>query len=231
MPTYFERNSYLKKFYFSLTGIERILLLSSVFSMVLVIIRVAMTGSKMFLFLPWNLLLAFIPYYITKKLMTRPAWIENKWKLAAASLLWLLFIPNSFYIITDLFHLGKYDEAPRWFDLTLIFSFAWNGLVFGIVSVKQMESIVLLSYPAPRYGWLFIYFIMWLNALGIYIGRFLRFNSWDIITNPFSLLNEIMTMVLHPFDYMYVWGMICFFAVLMTIMYITVRRIGEMAVR
>jgi uncharacterized membrane protein len=230
MPRYFERNNYLQKFYFSRTGIERILLLSSVFSIALVIIRVAMTGSKMFLFLPWNLLLAFIPYYITKKLMANPAWIENKWKLIAAALLWLVFIPNSFYIITDLFHLGKYDEAPRWFDLTLIFSFAWNGLVLGIVSVKQMESIV-KCYFAPRYAWLFIYTVMWLNALGIFIGRFLRFNSWDIITNPLSLINEIITMVVHPFDYMYVWGMICFFAVLMTIMYITVRRIGEMAVR
>jgi uncharacterized membrane protein len=230
MPTYFERNSYLQKFYFARTGIERILLLSSIFSIVLVIIRVAMTGSRMFLFLPWNLLLAFIPYYITKKLMNNPAWIENKWKLTFASLLWLLFIPNSFYIITDLFHLGKYEEAPRWFDLTLIFSFAWNGLVLGIVSVKQMESIVKL-YAAPRYAWLFIYAVMWLNALGIFIGRFLRFNSWDIVTDPFSLINEILAMVLHPFDYMYVWGMICFFAVLMTIMYVTVRRIGEMAVR
>jgi uncharacterized membrane protein len=230
MPTYFERNIYLQKFYFARTGIEKILLLSSLFSVVLVIIRVAMTGSRMFLFLPWNLLLAFIPYYITKKLMNNPARIESKWKLIAASLLWLLFIPNSFYIITDLFHLGKYDEAPRWFDLTLIFSFAWNGLMLGIVSVKQMESITKL-YLAPRYGWLFIYAVMWLNAFGIFIGRFLRFNSWDIITNPFSLINEIMAMVLHPFDYMYVWGMICFFAVLMTIMYVTVRRIGEMVVR
>jgi uncharacterized membrane protein len=229
MPTYFEKNIYLQKFYFARTGIERILLLSSVFSIVLVIIRVAMTGSRMFLFLPWNLLLAFIPYYITRKLMANPAWIENKWKLAAASVLWLLFIPNSFYIITDLFHLGKYDEAPRWFDLTLIFSFAWNGLMLGIVSVKQMESIVQF-YTPPRYGWMFIYFIMWMNALGIYIGRFLRFNSWDIVTNPFSLMNEILAMVVHPFDYMYTWGMICFFAVLMTIMYVTVRRIGEMVV-
>jgi len=101
-----------------------------------------------------------------------------------------LFIPNSFYIITDLYHLGdKYNDrqTPQWFDLAMILSYVWNGLLLGVLSVRQMER-ALLPRQTLRNELLFLYPVMWTSALGIYIGRYLRYNSWDVSDRSFPAI-------------------------------------------
>jgi uncharacterized membrane protein len=115
---------------------------------------------------------------------------------------------------------------PRWFDLTLIFSFAWNGLILGILSVRQMERIVQHSFRI-RNEFIFLFPVMWLIGLGVYIGRYMRFNSWDLVANPFNLLADIGYMFIHPFRNFSEWAMIGCFSVFTTIMYISVKRIGK----
>jgi uncharacterized membrane protein len=136
-------------------------------------------------------------------------------------LLWLLFIPNSFYILTDLFHLadGHRDHrVPEWFDLALILSFALNGLLLGILSTGQVER--LLAPEATRVGrWIFLFPVMVLNGLGVYIGRYLRYNSWDIVSNPFDLMGDIVPIVVHPVRYHNAWDMILCYAILLTLLY------------
>lgn len=194
---------------------ERILLLSCGFSILLVALRITVTGSLMYGFLPWNLFLAWIPYSISNR-VNKTTTKKNNTRLVALSFLWLLFIPNSFYIITDLFHLDEGFAAPQWFDLALIFSFAWNGLMLGVLSMQKMEKII---SERIGYRWLFVYVVMWLNALGIYIGRYLRFNSWDIITNPFQLAGDILYLCFHPLRNKNEWAMIVCFSILMTLIY------------
>src|SRR5688500_15581809 len=118
------KNYYYQKFYSRRSEAEKVLLLSTLFGISLSLFRIFYTGKFMFLGLSWNLFLAFIPYAISNALMRRIAWIENKWKFGIMVFGWLIFIPNSFYIITDLFHLEQYHYIPLWFDLVLIFSFA-----------------------------------------------------------------------------------------------------------
>lgn len=156
----------------------------------------------------------------------RPEWIENKWKFVVVIAVWLLFLPNSFYIITDLFHLEFQEGSSRWFDLTLIFSFAWNGLLLGILSIRQIEKIFRHCFQYKN-EFLFLLPVMWLNAWGIYIGRFMRFNSWDILTNPFELFADIGYMLIHPFRNIYPWSMIMVFAIFMTIIYMSVKRMAK----
>ena len=173
------------------------LIISCGFSCLLLVARVLITGHLTYIFLVWNLFLAFLPYAITEWLWAHARTAKNKIMRLVLCSLWLLFIPNSFYILTDLFHLDKFDSAPKWFDLLLIFSFAWNGLLLGLISVRKTELI--LEVISGRGFSLFIVFIvMWLNAFGIYIGRYLRFNSWDIVMQPFSLFNEMFEILLHP---------------------------------
>ena len=217
----------LRKFYLQRTEIEKVLIISSLFSIVLVLTRMGITGKLIFIFLPWNLFLAYVPYAISKWLGTGFRWAINRWKFAAVFIAWLLFIPNAFYILTDLFHLERMEKSSRWFDLTLILSFAWNGLLLGILSVRQMEKIFRDRFHINN-DFLFLYPLMWLIALGIYIGRFMRFNSWDVITNPFDLLEDVGNMMIHPFQHIYSWAMIGCFSVLMTIMYSTVKRLAKM---
>lgn len=202
------------------------LLLSSCFSCLLLLVRMIVTGTIEYIFLPWNLFLAFIPYWITRWMARNVSIIENKIKLVAALAVWLLFIPNSFYIITDLFHLIHVRSAPKWFDLLLIFSFAWNGIVCGLLSLRRVEQALSLLKGKP-FSIAIIFTVMWLCAFGIYIGRFLRFNSWDVITDPFSLLGEMMDMILHPLAYGYAWGMTLCYAAFMTLLYFTVTKLSE----
>jgi len=202
------------------------LIISCAFSCLLLAARVIITGYLTYVFLAWNLFLAFLPYAITEWIWARPRMAKNKVMLSGFMSLWMLFIPNSFYILTDLFHLDDFHSAPKWFDLLMIFSFAWNGLLLGLMSVRKTELI--LEVISGRGFSLFIVFmVMWLNAFGIYIGRYLRFNSWDIITQPFSLFNEMFEILLHPVRNKMEWGMIMVYAFFMTVLYITVKKLGE----
>lgn len=208
-------------------SMDKWLLLSSGFSCLLLLSRLFVTGVATYLFLPWNLFLAFIPYWITQWMTRKVSLLENRYSFYALLAAWLLFIPNSFYIITDLFHLTHIDSAPKWFDILMLFSFAWNGLLFGIISLRKVELLVSL-HIGKKISVFFIAVVMWLCAFGIYIGRFLRFNSWDVITNPFSLLGEIMDMIIHPLKHGYAWGMTLIYGVFMTFVYLTIRKIGDM---
>jgi len=211
------------------TEMDRLLFLSMLFSILLVGARVIHTGRMSFVFLIWNLFLAYIPYFITCILAHRPHWIKNKLIFFPLFLTWLLFVPNAFYIITDLFHLVDHyndRQVPQWFDLAMILSFAWNGLLLGVLSVRQMEHI-LLPQLSLRYELLFLYPIMWLNALGVYTGRYLRYNSWDVITDPFDLLEDIMSMIIHPLRHQVAWDMILCFSILMTLMYLMIKKVHK----
>ena len=147
----------------------------------------------------------------------------------AALLVWLVFVPNTFYILTDLYHVGDdYNDysMPQWYDLAMILSFAWNGLLLGILSVRHIEKIVHEKFRL-KHELFFLYPIMWLNALGVYVGRYLRFNSWDLVSNPFHLIKEIADILLHPFSERYATGMIFCFSVLMTLIYLTLKKLSR----
>lgn len=198
--------------------IDRLIFLSCGFSLVLTIVRMIYTDSLMFAWLNWNLFLAFVPYYISSTLIRKPFLIDRKIKFALLFFSWLVFIPNSFYLITDLFHLKLREPVPLWFDLALIVSFVWNGILLGILSVGQMEKVLHAKF-GWRNEWLFVFSIMSMNALGVYVGRYLRYNSWDVITNPFALFNDIVYLFIHPIRNRYDWSMVVCYAVLMTLIY------------
>ena len=225
MSSVLYRNLYLRKIYFQRSELEKVLILSSLFSILLAFARVAYTGQLMFLSLIWNLFLGFIPFLLSRSFFRRPDWIESKWKFALIGICWLLFIPNSFYIITDLFHLEERLVIPLWFDLTLIFSFAWNGLLLGILSVRQMEKVWETKWGGSEL--LFVYPVMLLNALGIYIGRYLRYNSWDVVSNPFGLSEDIIYLLIHPIRNRFDWSMIFCFSVFMTLIYLSIKKISK----
>ncbi|HTL07565.1 MAG TPA: DUF1361 domain-containing protein [Chitinophagaceae bacterium] len=208
------------------SGVQGLLLTSVGFSLVLLLVRSIYAGQITFYFLVWNLFLAFVPFYLSQLLMQRPAWIESRWKFGGIFAGWLLFIPNSFYMLTDLFHLYDIHALPRWFDLLLIFCFAWNALLLGILSVRHMEKIVQARWPF-RHQFLFIYPVMVLNAAGIYIGRYLRYNSWDIVSNPFRLLLDIGHILLHPIECRNAWAMVLIFSFFLSIIYATLCKLSR----
>ena len=206
------------KYLFS-NPVFRILHLSLLFSVSMVLARVFYMGQSYFMFMLWNLFLAYIPFLLSSLFIDRPMLIDKKLLFIPLALLWLVFIPNTFYMITDLFHLNEPHAMPLWFDTLLIVSFSWNGLLLGIISVQQMESVMRIflgKYTAP----IFLYPVFFLNALGVFIGRFLRYNSWDVITDPLGLVKDIVLLVLHPFHFVSAWGMVAGFSTFLLLCYL-----------
>ena len=171
--------------------IDRLLSYSMLFSILLVIVRVWYSHELTFIFMPWNLLLAYIPYKLLQISRSYIAASGNKIGFGLIFFIWLLFIPNAFYMITDLFHLYQRERVPLWFDLILLMSYAWNGMILGMLSVREMEKLLVVRLPRLP-GVIFIAGIMFLNSLGVYLGRYLRFNSWDIVADPFNLVLQII---------------------------------------
>ncbi|RYZ24324.1 MAG: DUF1361 domain-containing protein [Chitinophagaceae bacterium] len=204
---------------------EQVLLASAAFSTTLSAFRLLYTGSPVLLFLNWNLWLAFVPYYISRQLQRNVGWIEQALLFRPLFVCWLLFMPNTFYITTDLFHLRPRAGVPLWFDLALLFSFAWNGLLLGLTALRKMELVVQARWQL-RPGSFFTAPALVLCSFGIYIGRYLRYNSWDVLLAPGELSRDMIGLFLHPVQARFDWSMIVLFSALLILIYETMRRVG-----
>lgn len=201
---------------------------SLLFSVALVAARNYVAGNYFFRFLLWNLFLAFIPYIISTWLEYYTQTKKSVLVIAGATAVWLLFFPNAPYILTDLFHLRPRTEIPIWYDLLLILSFAWNGLILAYVSLTQIQQIFtkLFNKMVSR---LFVISTLCLSAFGIYLGRYQRWNSWDIVTNPQGLAYDILDRFIHPFAHGRTWYMTLGFSAFLIVGYFTIKQLGKLA--
>jgi len=197
--------------------ITLLLTVMALFCFCLSIIRFFASENLMFLFLNWNLFLAFIPW-ATTTLLTLYNPEKNKPGLVFLLLIWTLFFPNSPYILTDLLHLRARPAVPIWFDLILILSFAWSGLAFGFASLLNIESL-LTKYIKPKQAQIIIVLMLFVASFGVYIGRYLRWNSWDVINDPSSLFADLGDRFISPFSHPRTWGLTILLGVLLNIMY------------
>jgi uncharacterized membrane protein len=179
-----------------------LLTVSMAFSVVLLMIRIKLNQSFFFLFLVWNLFLAVIPYAITTYLISL-ANIQRISLLLYGSI-WLLFLPNAPYIITDLLHLRLSNIHFMWLDVLLVTSFAFNGMMLFYLSLMDME-IILKKYLNTKIVYHTIHFVCILTGFGMYLGRFLRYNSWEIIQNPLALTSDIFDIIIHPNQHLEAW--------------------------
>lgn len=212
----------LKKRILESNRLNEVLLLSmsSIGCFGLSIFRYLYTDSKVYLFLNWNLFLAFLPWFLSFSMILFPKIKENKLFLFSLLLSWVAFFPNAPYILTDLFHLKLQTNVPIWFDLILILSFAWTGLLFGFTSLFQIENLFSLKLN-PRYITAFSILFLFISGFGVYIGRFLRWNSWDILTNPLLLFNDIAHRFMNPLLHPRTWGVTLLVGLFLTFVYFT----------
>jgi uncharacterized membrane protein len=147
-------------------------------------------------YLIWNLFLAWLPlFFCLAAVRALRSHGERHWKFWVLAAAWLLFLPNAPYIFTDLTHLGVKTRPYFWVDLVLIVMTAWTASLVGFLSLYVMQTLV-----SRRYGWVtgwgFAVVISGLVGVGIYIGRFLRWNSWDLLINPFGIASDMMRWVI-----------------------------------
>lgn len=195
-------------------------------SVVLVTLRVFLTHELWFVFLLWNLFLALVPFGLSTMLGLSAGKLKAR-VLLPVGVVWMLFFPNAPYILTDLFHLEPRPGVPYWYDLALILSCAWNGLMLAYASLTDMQALVARRLGRGA-GWAFATVALLLSSFGIYLGRYLRFNSWDVITNPLTLFYDILTRLVHPFAHPKTWGVTLLYGVFLLLGYATVRLLGRM---
>lgn len=181
------------------------LVLASTVSVIMVVWRVERTNNWRYFFLIWNLFLAWIPL-ILSFFIHQKFWHHQKLTLwiLGFGLVWLLFYPNAPYIMTDLIHLRARDYIPLWYDMMLILSFAWTGLFAGFVSLYLMQNIVKKLYGRAL-GWCFVVGVIGLGSFGVYLGRFLRWNSWDIVSSPSDIAGDVVSQMLNPLSNKWSW--------------------------
>jgi uncharacterized membrane protein len=167
------------------------LLCASGISVLLIGLRMAWTGDFHYVFLAWNLFLAWLP--LAFALLAYDAYQNGgsrSWRFLGFATTWLLFFPNAPYICTDIIHLTKQHYSHFWIDLVLVLLNAFIGLVLGFVSLFLMQTLVTRRFGRAA-SWLFIAAVAGLSGFGIYLGRFLRFNSWDVLWKPIALYRGI----------------------------------------
>lgn len=157
------------------------LLGSSVLCVGLQELRVHETGDGYYRFLVWNLFLAWIPLVLAAAAYARSS---RRFDAPTAGLLvaWLVFFPNAPYLLTDFIHLAQ-GPAPLWYDGLMLSAFAWTGLLLGFASLCLVQLILRRTFGAAL-SWLGVFGSLVLASIGVYIGRFVRLNSWDVLLHP-----------------------------------------------
>lgn len=201
-----------------------LLILMTLFCFALSIFRYYMSDTKVFFFLNWNLFLAWIPLIISSFLLIFN--VKSKISIIFAIIIWILFFPNSPYILTDLFHLKARNSVPIWYDLIVILSFAWAGLMCGFVSLLDIEKLLSTYFKRTAINMITISFLF-LSSFGVYLGRFLRWNSWDILNNPFGLFNDITDRFINPLEHTKTWGVTILMGILLNFMYLMIKMIRK----
>ena len=201
-----------------------LLLIGSLASVMLAKARMVYSGTSEYSSLIWNLFLAWIPmiFSILAYLVSR----SKKWLWVFSlicTLVWLLFFPNAPYILTDFNHLSTNSaNAPLWFDVIMLIWFAWTGLLLGVVSLHLMHGMVIRLW-GKFVGWVFTLLVVSLGGIGISLGRFFRWNSWDVLQEPLPILNDVLDWIRYPFSNLRIYGFTLLYTLLFLFVYLAFR--------
>lgn len=180
-------------------GVVASLVLLTLLCIGLLVLRVVHSHHSTYAWLWWNLLLAWLPLGFAL-VAYNVSWHHSRlnWFLVfACAVIWLAFFPNAPYLVTDIIHLQHRPDAPFWFDLILFVAIAWTGCFLGLVSLVLMQEIVRRA-AGPLVSWLFALAAVGLSGFGIYLGRFLRWNSWDVVFAPTQIMGSLLEGLRHP---------------------------------
>ncbi len=178
----------------------------------------------------WNLFLAWIPYLFSfLAAASHRLFPRQWWLLILPGAVWLAFFPNAPYLLTDFLHLENRPGIPLWYDILLLAAFAWSGLFLAVASLQSMHRIM-SGYLGWLGGWTFAMTALGLSGLGLYLGRFSRWNSWDLLLQPKDILRDLLSRFANPFSNLTFFGFTLMFTAFLLVCYLTfvsVRRVGS----
>ena len=191
---------------------------------VLLAYRIVRTESSAYTFLAWNLFLATVPLIAASVLLTLHRRGGSIAAQAVAFAVWILFLPNAPYILTDFIHLDRSGVMPLWYDIALLASGAGTGVLFAYASASYVQAVIAERWGAIT-GWIVSFVAFLLSGFGVYLGRFLRWNSWDAVTDPANVFRDIVPRVIDPLAHIGTLGVTIIYGVGLTLGYAAVRSI------
>ena len=180
------------------------LVLLGLLSITLMLLRVKITKDIYLLFLIWNLFLGYIPFFLSSEIKNT---VPGTYKFYLLILGWLLFLPNSFYLLTDFVHLHHNSDLQYLFDALLLACFSIAGFYAGISSMLHIHGLLEMKYSSQKCRRLIV-ILCYLVSFGVYLGRILRFNSWDILSKPIDLFANILNSIqnYHTYEFTFYFG-------------------------
>jgi uncharacterized membrane protein len=175
---------------------------ASAWCVLLLVVRKHEYGSALYPYLVWNLVLAWVPLALAVLLVVSYARSRSPAELVAVGAAWFVFLPNAPYVLTDFVHLGTEHKL---FDTIVIGSFALTALALGFLSLVLVQLVVTRAVGAAL-GWLTAIVSLFAASFGIYLGRVLRFNSWDVVKRPHRLFELTKLRLDDPFGNRYLIG-------------------------
>ncbi len=196
-------------------------LMSSLLGVAFFAVHALWSDSFSHKFLMWNLFLAWIPYLCALAMAALHERRARAWQYALPALAWLLFFPNAAYLVTDLVNLYEHPPVPYWYDIVFFATLAWTGLLLAVASLLIVQRMVKSAWGA-FWSWAVVLIVIGLNSVGIYLGRFMRWNSWDILTDPLQILRDAAMPFLHPLAYRQSVAVMIVFSALLFVCYVSI---------
>jgi uncharacterized membrane protein len=172
----------------------------SMFVTAMIAFQTIYAGNSENLAMAWNLFLAWIPFVLALIIYDRGTSDASRPALGAAAVLWLLFLPNAPYVVTDLKYISGFGSVSALYDVVLLASAALAGLLLGLTSLFLIHAVAQRLIGAFS-AWALVVGALGLSSFGIYLGRVQRWNSWDVFVRPGSLFSEIAGGLLHPLSH------------------------------
>jgi len=196
--------------------------LISLLCLILFLVRILMTGTYRYWFIPENLALAWaclIFAWVLVGQLKEQRWLS--WQNLSLSVLWLVFLPNSWYVLTDFVHIRATGEISQLYDIVLMTSLVISGFVLGFASL-YLVHLELRKRLGSRVSGAMVAIILLLSSFAIYLGRDLRWNSWDVVADPGGLILDVSDRVVDPFGHPRAINVTVLFFVLIGTIYLAI---------
>lgn len=203
------------------------LLVSSLISVGLFAGGAFQNANLSYSYMLWNLFLAWVPLVLIiglLRFLQTHRW--SSWPGIGLSLLWLTFLPNSFYMVSDLIHLQDEPRVDVLYDAVMLTSFVINGLILGYISLYLFHLQLKKRLPA-RTARNMVGFVLLLCSFAIYLGRELRWNTWDMLFNPAGILFDVSDRIINPGTYPDTFAITGIFFLLLASMYYVLWNVAD----
>lgn len=190
--------------------------------LIIFVARLALTGTLRYWFVPENLSLAWLGLifgWLLVRNLQKTRWLN--WKNISLTLLWLFFLPNTWYVLTDFLHVYATGEISQLFDIVMIITLVITGFTLGFTSLYLVHRELYTRLGEMRSGAVVTGVIL-VSSFAVYLGRVLRWNSWDVLVNPGGIILSVSDRLIYPLDYPRALNVTLMFFVLLSSIYFSI---------